>query len=158
MTEPVATDEHESVVRRRASMRWWCWLIGTVLVAIVVMALLSEVFPVASAVLAGFGASAFGSQRASEPRRSDQAPLWVPMALHAVLFVGLGLLLGATGLGSDGHRDTAGTGALLGGALVVGAALVTLVLVLRRRRRAVDAEVERVRDEQSPSTTADDPS
>ncbi|MBF4589288.1 hypothetical protein [Curtobacterium sp. VKM Ac-1395] len=142
MTESVETDAQQDRDRKRASVRWWSWLVGILIVCIVVLALLSQVFPVAMAVIAGFGASAVGSKRGTELAWSGRA-LWVSMALQAAVFIGLALLLGAAGLGVEDHPNNAGTGALLGGGLVVGAALVVLVMVLRVRRRAVDREVER---------------
>jgi hypothetical protein len=82
---------------------------------------------------------------------------WCLSASMVLLGVGLSLLLGAVGLSNDDDRtDSAVPGAVLGGALFAVGAVGLLVAAVRQRRRAADAEVERVRDEQTPTATADD--
>ncbi|WIB36474.1 hypothetical protein [Curtobacterium sp. MCJR17_043] len=73
-----------------------------------------------------------------------------------MLAVGLALLLGAVGLGSDDERtDSPVPGAVLGGVLVAAGALGFLLFWLRQRRTAVDAEVERYRAaERTPDASA----
>ena len=83
--------------------------------------------------------------------------LWWVSASMVLLLVGVSLLLGAAGIGNDDRTDSVVPGAVLGGVLFVVGGAGFVVAALWRRRRAVDAELERVRDEQSPSTTADDP-
>jgi hypothetical protein len=124
---------------RGAGARWWVpWVAGFLASAAALIAL-SEVFPVAMAVLAGYGSSvgAAWRGRGQTAARATRGH-WVAAGCSVALFVGLGLLLGAVGLSfSDDQRGNAAAGAVVGGVLlaVSGGALLAMVLAVRRRRR-----------------------
>lgn len=124
--------------------RWWvAWLAGFLASGATLVAL-STVFPVAMAVLAGFGATVGAAWRARGPASARETRgHWVGAGFSVVLFAALGLLLGATGLSiDDDHRGNAAAGAVLGGVLFViaGGTLVGMVLAVRRRRRPLRAD------------------
>ena len=144
--------------RQTGTRGWWLWIVGGAVVCIGVVLLLEPWFRVTTSP--GIGWGVFAGTTFRERRGIDfrHPPLWWLSVAMVLLLVGLSLVLGAVGLSNDDDRtDSVVPGAVLGGALFAFGALGHLVAVVRHRRRAVDAEVERVRDEQSPSTTADDP-
>jgi len=132
--EPILDDGTKHVV----GARWWVpWLVaflvsGTTLVA------LSTAFPVATAVIAGYG-STFGAAWQGRARASARATRghWAAAGFSVLLFAGLGLLLGSAGLSiDDGQRGNAVPGAAIGGALLVvgGGVLLPMAVAVRRRR------------------------
>ncbi|WP_267424383.1 MULTISPECIES: hypothetical protein [unclassified Curtobacterium] len=146
------------MTERQAGTRgWWLWAVGGAVVCIGAGALLEPWFRATSSTAIGW--AMFAGTSFPDRRRIDlrQPTLWWVSASMVVLLVGLSLVLGAVGLSNDDDRtDSVVPGAVLGGVLMVLAAVGLFVVRFLRRRRAVDAEVERARDEQSPSTTADD--
>lgn len=143
--------------RQTGTRGWWIWAVGGFVLCLGVVLLLEPWFRVTTSASMVWGVSAavsFPDRRHIDLRR----PLfWYLSASMVLLGVGLSLLLGAVGLSNDDDRtDSVVPGAVLGGALFAVGALGLLVVVVRQRRRAVDAEVERVRDEQTPTATADD--
>jgi hypothetical protein len=146
------------MTERQAGTRgWWLWAVGGFVLCLGVVLLLEPWFRVTTSASMVWGVSAavsFPDRRQIDLRR----PLfWWLSASMVLLGVGLSLLLGAVGLSNDDDRtDSVVPGAVLGGAMFAVGALGLLVAAVRHRRRAVDAEVERFRDGQSPSTTADD--
>jgi hypothetical protein len=133
--EPTRDDDAEHVV----GTRWWVpWLAGF-LASGTALVVLSTVFPVAVAVLAGYGSS-FGAAWQGRGRERPRATRghWVAAGFSVLMFTGLGLLLGAAGLSvDDGQRGNAVPGAVLGGALLAvgGGVLLAMALTVRRRRR-----------------------
>ena len=144
--------------RQTRTRGWWIWAVGGFVLCLGVVLLLEPWFRVTTSASMVWGVSAattFPDRRTVDMRHPV---FWWLSASMVLLGVGLSLLLGAVGLSQDDDRtDSVVPGAVLGGALFAFGALGHLVAVVRHRRRAVDAELERVRDEQSPSTTADDP-
>ncbi|WP_420365436.1 hypothetical protein AAEP80_18255 [Curtobacterium sp. L3-7] len=132
--EPAPDDRTE----RADGARWWVpWLVGFV-ASMAALIALSEVFPVAMAVLAGYGSSvgAAWRGRGQTAGRATRGH-WVAAGCSVALFVGIGLLLGAAGLSfSDDQRGNAAAGAVVGGVLlaVSGGALLAMILAVRRRR------------------------
>jgi hypothetical protein len=144
--------------RQTGTRGWWLWAVGGAVVCIGAGALLEPWFRVTSSTAiswAVFAGTSFPNRRRIDLR---QPRLWWVSASMVVLFVGLSLLLGAVGLSNDDRTDSVIAGAVLGGVLMVLGAVGLLVVRFRQRRRAVDAEVERFREEQSASATADDQS
>lgn len=132
-TDPVDGTE------RVAGARWWVPWVAGFLASWATLIALSEVFPIAIAVLAGYGSS-FGAAWKGRGRAGARATRghWVAAGCSVALFVGFGLLLGAAGLSfSDEQRGNAAAGAVIGGVLLVvsGGALLAMVLAVRRRRR-----------------------
>lgn len=127
--------------------RRWVWWGAGLAVTIVVLAVLSHVLPVAMAVVAGWAAGGVVTAQRPSGRPAPSGPvLAVAPSAQVLLFVGLGLLLGAAGLAiGDDHGDARGAAATLGAVLSVTGAVTLLVLLVRARSRAVDAEVERHR-------------
>jgi drug/metabolite transporter (DMT)-like permease len=144
--------------RQTGTRGWWLWIIGGAVVCIGVVLLLEPWFRVTTSPAIGWGVFAgttFRNRRGIDLR---QRPLWWLSAAMVLLLVGLALVLGAVGLSNDDDRtDSVVPGAVLGGVMLVLGAVGLLLVRFLQRRRAVDAEVERFRDEQSASTTADDP-
>jgi hypothetical protein len=143
--------------RQTGTAGWWLWAVGGAVVSIGALALLEPWFRVVAGGVVGwavFAGMSFPDRRRIELRKPT---LWWVSASMVVLLVGLSLLLGAVGLSNDNVRtDSVVPGAVLGGVLFVLGGAGLLVARSRQRRRAVDAEVERFRDEQSAATTADD--
>ncbi|KQO62708.1 hypothetical protein [Curtobacterium sp. Leaf261] len=133
--EPTPDDDAEHA----AGIRWWVpWLAGFLASGASVVAL-STVFPIAVAVLAGYG-SAFGAAWQGRGRERPRVTRghWAAAGFSVLMFTGLGLLLGAAGLSSnDGQRENAALGAVVGGLLlaVSGGAVLAMAIAVRRRRR-----------------------
>lgn len=129
----------EGGTERAVGARWWVpWLVGF-LASWAALIAFSTVFPVAIAVLAGYGSTlgAAWRGRGQAAARATRGQ-WVAAGFSVGLFTGVGLLLGAAGLSiSDDHRGNAAAGAVIGGVLLVvgGGALLGMVLAVRRRRR-----------------------
>lgn len=144
--------------RQTGTRGWWLWIVGGAVVCIGVVLLLEPWFRVTTSP--GIGWGVFAGTTFRERRGIDfrHPPLWWLSAAMVLLLVGLSLVLGAVGLSNDDDRtDSVIPGAVLGGVLMVLGAVGLLIVRFHGRRRAVEAEVERFRDEQSTSTTADDP-
>ncbi|MBF4582947.1 hypothetical protein ITJ54_09735 [Curtobacterium sp. VKM Ac-2865] len=142
--------------RQTGTRGWWLWAVGGAVVCIAAVVLLEPWFRVTSTASIGwavFAAVSFTDRRRIDVRRPV---FWWLSASMVLLGVGLSLVLGAVGLSNDDRTDSVVPGAVLGGVMMVLGALGLLVAAIRHRRRAVDAEVERVRDEQTPTATADD--
>ena len=143
--------------RQTGTRGWWLWAVGGVVVCIGALLLLEPWFRVTTSSAIGWGVFAgmtFRNRRGIDLR---QPPLWWLSGAMVLLLVGLSLVLGAVGLSNDDDRtDSVVPGAVVGGVMLVLGAVGLLVVRFRQRRRDVDAEVERFRDQQSPSATADD--
>lgn len=127
---------------------WWVpWLVGFLTCGTALVAL-TTVFPVAIAVLAGYGSTVgaawHGRARGGAPRprrpvaRATRSH-WIAAGCSVLLFTALALLLGSVGLSiDDDHRQNAVAGAVTGGVLlaVVGGALGVVLLAARHRRRS----------------------
>ena len=145
--------------RQTGTRGWWLWAVGGFVLCFGAVLLLQPWFRVTTSASMVWGVSAavsFPDRRQIDLRRPV---FWGVSAAMVLLGVGLSLVLGAVGLSQDDDRtDSVVAGAVLGGAMVAVGALGLLVVVLRQRKRAVEAEVERFREEQARSATADDPS
>jgi hypothetical protein len=146
-------DQH----RGSGAAGWWLLWGGSLLLGIVAIALLSAVFPVAQGTAGGWAASAFAMRR-GRGQVGGRSASWLFPLLQTPMFIGLALLLGAAGLTSDDHPGAAASGAVLGAVLLVLGAGSIVVAQLRRRRREIDAEVERYRREQDALQVAHDES
>ena len=135
MVQSTADDD----VAPAVGTRWWVpWLVG-LLVSGTALAVLGMAFPVAIAVVAGYG-STLGAAWQGRGRTRARATRghWVAAGFSVFLFVGLGLLLGAAGLSiDDGRQGGEVPGAAVGGVLfaVGGGALLAMALAVRRGRR-----------------------
>ncbi|PZF67091.1 hypothetical protein DEJ33_07520 [Curtobacterium sp. MCPF17_047] len=145
------------MTQRGSTWGFWLWAISGVVVSIAAGVLLGAWFRIAAAVTIGWGVfavTAFPTRARLDVR---QPWLWGFSAAMLVLLIGVSLLLGAVGLSNDERTDSPLPGAVLGGVLTAAGALSLLLGRAWRRRRAVDAEVERHRTEQRTADPADDP-
>jgi len=143
--------------RQTGTRGWWLWIVGGAVVCIGVVLLLEPWFRVTTSSAIGWGVFAGTTFRERRGIDLRLPPLWWLSAAMVLLLVGLSLVLGAVGLSNDDDRtDSVVPGAVVGGVMLVLGAVGLLVVRFRQRRRDVGAEVERFRDQQSPSATADD--